>query len=173
MLQWATIVLCVVFLAGAVCSVAQGAEACNPDEGLQARLVRHEGWRSCAYEDTLSNMTIGVGHLLKRPVPDGLCWKDSKVLAVFHHDIERAEANAKHDLDANGVWASLRRGPREVLIEMSFQLGGRGLLHFKRMLAAVRSGDLAAAADEMLDSRWAKQTPKRAQELACIMRGTP
>ena len=219
MFQWVAIVLCVVFLAGAICSGAQSAPAgneteaaasvshalprhappcragpcpakpglavpshdpvrlaamdnsvgCDPHEGLQARLIRHEGWRACAYLDSLQNWTIGVGHLLKRPVPERLCWSDSKILAVLDNDIDRAEANAEHDLNAPGVWAGLRRGPREVLIEMSYQLGGRGLLHFKRMLAAVRSGDLAAAADEMLDSRWAKQTPRRAQELSCLM----
>ena len=171
MTQWVVIILLVLFLAGLACGSALGASACDPDEGLQARLIRHEGWRSCHYTDTLGNETIGVGHLLRRPVPGDLCWKDSKVLSVLHHDIERAEDNARHDLNADGVWAGLRRGPREVLIEMSYQLGGRGLLHFRRMLAHVRSGDLDGAADEMLDSLWAKQVPRRSAELACLMRG--
>ena len=169
MFQWAAVILCVVFLAGAICSAAQSAPACDPDEGLQARLIRHEGWRSCHYTDTLGNETIGVGHLLRRPVPARLCWPDSKILAVLDNDIDRAEANAEHDLHAPGVWAGLRRGPREVLIEMAFQIGGHGLAGFKRMLAAVRRGDMAQAAAEITNSKLARQTPKRAAELACLM----
>ena len=155
---------------GTAWSAALSKPACDPDEGLQARLVRHEGVRRCVYADQFENPTIGVGHLLPRPAPEGLCWPEDKIFAVLQHDIERAASGARHDLDADGIWAKLRRGPREVLIEMSFQLGSSGLWRFSRMLSAVRWGDFDRAADEMLDSRWAKQTPGRAQELACLMR---
>jgi lysozyme len=37
-------------------------------------------------------------------------------------------------------------------------------------LEALRTGDYADAADEMLDSAWARQTPARAQRLAQQMR---
>jgi lysozyme len=63
---------------------------------------------------------------------------------------------------------------RAVLFNLAFNLGlgredsrkGEGLSGFRRMLAALRQGDSAAAAGEMLDSRWAKQVGRRATELA-------
>jgi len=58
----------------------------------------------------------------------------------------------------------------EVLIEMVFQIGYAGLLKFVNFIGALENGDLNRAADEMLSSRWAKQTPARAQELSDIIR---
>ena len=55
---------------------------------------------------------------------------------------------------------------RAVLIEMSFQLGRKRFAGFALMLAASRAGDHKLAADEMLDSQWAKQLPTRANTLA-------
>lgn len=170
MFQWVCVVACVLFIAGALCSVANAAD-CDPSEGLEARLIRHEGYRVCPYKDTLGNWTIGVGHLMKRPVDESHCWPDSKILVVFHHDVERAEDNARHDVNNNSVWATLPRVKREVLIEMAFQLGGSGLHHFRRMLSAVRVKQYPRAAQEMRNSKWARQTPVRAQELACLMGG--
>jgi lysozyme len=57
--------------------------------------------------------------------------------------------------------------PRQVvLVCMAYQLGVAGLLGFKNMLAATASGDYKKAAAEMLNSRWARQTPNRAQRMA-------
>ena len=53
---------------------------------------------------------------------------------------------------------------------MCFQLGENGVRGFTKMLAAVRAADYETAADGMLESAWARQTPERAQELATIMR---
>jgi lysozyme len=41
---------------------------------------------------------------------------------------------------------------------------------YRRTLALLDAGNYGAAADEMLNSRWAKQTPGRAKELAQIVR---
>ena len=58
---------------------------------------------------------------------------------------------------------------RDVLFEMCYQLGIVGVLKFKKMLAAIRDKDFAAASKAMLDSEWHKQTPERCKELAAIM----
>lgn len=52
---------------------------------------------------------------------------------------------------------------------MCFNVGVSGLLAFKRMLAACERGDYGRAAEEMLDSKWAKQVGGRADELARMM----
>ena len=53
---------------------------------------------------------------------------------------------------------------------MAFNLGVRGLLGFKKALAAVKAGDFEKAAEEMLDSKWRRDVKCRAYELAEQMR---
>ena len=58
-----------------------------------------------------------------------------------------------------------------VLLDMSYQMGVSGLLGFKKMLAAIEAGDYQLAADELLDSSYAQQTPNRANRNAELLRG--
>ena len=55
-----------------------------------------------------------------------------------------------------------------IIIEMIFQLGGTGVSKFRKMWQALQQDppDYAEASVQMLDSRWAKQTPNRAKEMA-------
>jgi lysozyme len=53
---------------------------------------------------------------------------------------------------------------------MAFQLGTDGLLGFKNTLALIRDGKYAEAADAMLFSKWAQQTPARAKRMSEQMR---
>jgi len=48
---------------------------------------------------------------------------------------------------------------------MAFQLGQRGLSKFKNMNSAIERKEWVEAAVEMMDSRWAGQTPNRATRL--------
>ena len=68
-----------------------------------------------------------------------------------------------------GVIASWRDLPEQLqtgLLSMAFNLGGPRLQGFQKMRAAIRKGDFAQAADEALDSKWAKQVGRRADEIA-------
>ena len=144
------------------------ASDCDPDEGLYQRLLRHEGQRNCAYLDHLGNPTIGVGHLLKRPVPPNLCWDPEHIRDVFHSDVHRAMESAVRIVPG---WHRIPTVRREVFIELDFQIGPHRLHGFRLMLAAVKAGDWAAAGRELLRSRLAEQTPARTRELACLLRG--
>jgi len=55
---------------------------------------------------------------------------------------------------------------QDVLVEMAFQIGWPTLLKFRHTLQYLDQEDYNAAADEMLDSRWARQTRARATELS-------
>jgi lysozyme len=57
-----------------------------------------------------------------------------------------------------------------VLVELVFNLGMPRLLGFKKMWAALDRKDYAAAADEMMDSKWAQQVKGRAKTLSDKMR---
>ena len=56
---------------------------------------------------------------------------------------------------------------------MIFQLGETGVSKFKNMWKALEQShpEYSTAASEMLDSRWAKQTPNRAQGMSAQMAG--
>ena len=62
-------------------------------------------------------------------------------------------------------------GPRLALISLAYNLGGPGLASFVKLRAALRAGDLPAAADQALDSKWAGQVGRRAHETAALLRG--
>lgn len=64
------------------------------------------------------------------------------------------------------VFKTLNIDRQNTLIEMAYQMGVSGLMNFKKMWAAIEAKNFSLAHDEALDSRWAKQTPKRAVSLA-------
>jgi lysozyme len=55
---------------------------------------------------------------------------------------------------------------QDVLMEMCYQLGVTGVSKFKKTVAYLQNKEFKNASIEMLDSRWAKQTPNRAKELS-------
>lgn len=71
---------------------------------------------------------------------------------------------------AGHSWHFQSPAQRAVLIDMAHQLGAAGLSKFKKMQAAFFAQNYDRAADEMLDSRWARQTPNRAERNSRIMR---
>jgi len=53
---------------------------------------------------------------------------------------------------------------------MVSQMGIKGVSQFKNFINALQASDYQKAAQEMLDSKWGKQTPKIAETLANKMR---
>ena len=54
---------------------------------------------------------------------------------------------------------------------MAYQMGKPRLFKFTNTRAAYRAGDFEKTADEMLDSKWAREdTPGRAKEASEVMR---
>lgn len=137
-----------------------------PLSSLHQRLIDAEGWREKPYRCTEGKLTIGVGHNLDA---SGLCRE--AIIAQLLHDCWLAEAAAERVCAM--FWDTLTQARKDVLIEMVFQLGEGGVKGFKGMLAALQKKRYSVAAREMLDSKWAAQTPQRCQRLARIMeRGT-
>jgi lysozyme len=63
-------------------------------------------------------------------------------------------------------WDQYPPGVQRALANMAYQLGTSGLLEFRHTLRLIDEGRYAEAGAEALDSRWAKQTPNRAREVA-------
>lgn len=131
-------------------------------ERLLNSIKQHEGKRSLPYRDSEGKHTIGYGHNLDKPLTDDV------LELVLAHDVEEAIAEARGTLPYFDTLDDVRQ---EVVVEMVFNLGVKGFKSFKRMLRALRSRDYAAAAAEMLDSRWHTQVGVRAEDLAGRMRG--
>jgi len=68
-------------------------------------------------------------------------------------------------------WFAAQAPERQaILLSMAYQMGLPDLLLFRRTIAALEGGNHTEAAREMLNSRWALQTPSRAQRQAEAMR---
>ena len=138
-------------------------------KNLEARIKVHEGFRNTVYLDTLKNKTIGWGHLCTKDEiwDENKEYSEEELHRVFITDLNRAIDGANklcHDIELPPV-------AKEIIIEMVFQLGAGGVSKFRNMWKFLREGKFFDASFEMLDSRWAKQTPNRAHELSELMKG--
>ena len=141
----------------------------NMDRLLES-VKKHEGYRNKVYLDTLGKRTVGVGHLCVEDF-----WEDDKeyeekfLMTILEHDLQTAIKGAKKLMEDHGC-ADIDEQAEEILIEMVFQLGKNGVSKFKNMWKALAEKNYIGASYEMLDSRWAKQTPNRAKAMAKTMK---
>lgn len=133
---------------------------------LTKQLRRDEGESLCAYADSLSYLTIGVGRLIDSRKP-GAGLRPDEVAYLLNNDIDDRIEKLTRSLPWFQNLDDVRKG---VLLNMAFQLGTDGLLAFKNTLAMVQAGQYDKAAVGMLASKWATQTPERANRLSVQMK---
>ena len=139
-------------------------------ERLLKSVKEHEGFRSKVYLDTLGKRTVGYGHLC---VEDH--WEDDKeyewgyLEEILHKDLREAIAGADELIEQHNC-KDLEGAAKEVIVEMIFQLGKTGVSKFKKMWEALSEYNYIGASFEMLDSKWANQTPNRAKKMAALMK---
>lgn len=129
---------------------------------LVRQLRGDEGVKPHAYQDHLGFWTIGVGRLVDKRKP-GSGLRPAEIDMLLANDIADREQELSHRLPWFSKLDAARQG---VLLNMAFQLGVDGLLAFKITLALVEAGQYAEAANQMLKSLWARQTPQRAERMA-------
>lgn len=128
---------------------------------LKRLLIKHEGFENKPYEDSLGNLTIGVG----RNLSQGLT--RDEVLFLLNNDIARCDRELKN----NFRWYfDLCRTRQEAMIDLCFNLGITRLLTFKKALAAMAELDYDKAAEEILDSKYATQVGRRAITVSEMIR---
>lgn len=125
-------------------------------------LPRHEAIMLYPYRCPAGKLTIGCG----RNIEDLGISRD-EALNLLDHDICRVRLELEKAVPA---YLALSNQRQAALIDMCFNLGLSRFLQFKKMLAAIEAGDYAAAAAEMLASRWAEQVGKRAVTLAKMIK---
>ena len=129
---------------------------------LTDQLRRDEGTKATAYQDHLGYWTIGVGRLIDSRKP-GAGLRPDEIDYLLRNDINDRVAALQKALP---WFVKLDEARQGVLINMAFQMGTAGLLAFRQTLALVRDGKYTEAADQMLKSKWAEQTPGRAKRLS-------
>jgi len=140
-------------------------------ENIKERIKQHEGFRRSIYSDSLGFATIGYGHLVLPTdnFVEGVEYSKEELDAVFDKDFQIALTSADElleEIDPNEKFTTIRG----LICEMCFQLGKPRVSKFKKMWEGIRAADYNKAADEMINSAWHKQTTKRCEELAGIMR---
>jgi len=131
-------------------------------ERLRETITRHEGSRLNMYQDTLGIWTIGVGHNIQEK---GI--SPAVMELMLDEDIEEAIVELKRSVS---FFSKMPEQVQEALVNLSFNMGIPRLMQFKKTLAYLRDGDFEAAADELLDSRYAEQVGRRADEVADMIR---
>lgn len=129
---------------------------------LKEAVKLSEGYRARVYKDTLDIDTIGYGFAIKDLELDkDIC---DMILDKKLNKLIKDVDNKFSFMDDIAVEA------QDVVYEMCYQLGINGFSKFKKTIAYLRDEDYKMAAIEMLDSRWAKQTPNRAKRLSNIIK---
>lgn len=121
------------------------------------QIKRHEGLKLHPYKCTAGKTTIGYGRNLE---DKGITASEAEEMLLT----DMCEVEER--LFGEGLFSGLNDARKAVLINMGYQLGVSGLFKFKKMIAALDRKEYELAAKEMLNSRWAMQTPNRAKELS-------
>lgn len=147
-------------------------------------IIYDEGEKLTIYKDTEGYWTIGVGHLLtKSSSKDEAIRQLDKLVGTGHYGyINKQESRKILEIDINqtikqigrteliNVYTSLDIIRRTALVNMCFQLGVQGVLQFKKMIQHLNAREYEKAADEALNSKWARQTPNRAKRVTDVIR---
>lgn len=121
-------------------------------------IKQEEGFKGIVYKCTEGFDTIGYGTRLP------LSEKEAEMILEYRLNILKGNLSSSlHMLDIDKkAW--------DILYNMVYQMGVKGVLNFKNMIKALEAKDYKRAGDEMLDSKWAKQTPARANRLSKAMK---
>lgn len=121
---------------------------------LRPALVLDEGVAKVPYRCSAGYLTVGVGHNLDNPM------KSQLIDLILGEDIKDAEVLARQYFPNFDDLSDVRKA---VVVNMAFNMGTR-LAGFVNMREMVVRGHWSKAAQEMADSKWAKQVQKSRSE---------
>lgn len=133
------------------------------------KLEIDEAFRAEAYDDATGetvralqgNLTIGIGRNLQS-------YKITHEEAVYL--CQNNIINCENILGVLPFFIGLDFARKYVLINVCFNVGGAGVMNFKKMLLAMGRNDWEESARELLDSDAARKLPARYGRLAKVMR---
>ena len=125
-------------------------------------IKQHEGYRSKVYDDSLGIPPIGYGFAIKDLE---LTEEISEQILILK--LAKLESKVRKKFD---WYMYLPQEGKDVVVNMCYQLGISGFSKFKKTIYLLETEQYKEASVEMLDSLWAKQTPRRAKELSEVIR---
>ncbi len=123
-------------------------------------IKKGEGFRGDVYIDTEGYPTVGYG--TKLPI------NEDEAMLLLEHRLKKI-MNELNVMKLNKM-QFLEDEAMLILYDMAYNLGVPKLMNFKKMWLALEDQNYSLAADEMVDSRWYKQTKSRAINLSDRMR---
>jgi len=132
-----------------------------------ARLRQEEGERALPYDDAnglrvkapIGNITWGLGFALEK------CGS-SRLFDVMARDLI---AQCEEQLQAFAWYNQANDVRKSVFLDVAYNAGVPGLLHFVNMIHYASVGNWQCAADQLLDSDAARKLPKRYNALASLL----
>ncbi len=129
----------------------------------ESLIKHHEGYCDHVYNDSLGVPTLGWGRNVSKS--GGL--RVSEAQFMLDNDLD----DRYKFMDSTYPWfKGLNSARRAALLDMCFQLGCSGFSLFERSIFHLSLGNFTDAADTMLKSKWANQTPRRAKAITDIIR---
>ena len=125
-------------------------------------IKQYEGWSAKTYYCPAGRLTIGYGfnlEILSMPKSVGMKWLEELVLDCVRYLIS--------------IFPEFRTysSQRQIaLIDMMYNLGFGAFSRFKKMIAAIKEGAWGEAADQALNSKWARRVGARAIHDAEMLR---
>ena len=126
------------------------------------QIKEHEGFRSRVYQCTEGHDTIGFGFKVADLELD-LDLAEEILVRKLEHLIRRVKNRFSWVNDAPYEI-------QDVVYNMCYQMGVSGFSKFKKTIKYLADKEYEKASKEMLDSRWATQTPNRAKKLSDIVK---
>jgi len=135
---------------------------------LMEELTIDEGCKTETYLCTESVATFGIGHAVRKEDPEwgkpvGTEVSIERVREVFEQDVATCVADCMIIFKG---WESYPEEAQRCWANMCYQLGRPRLSQFKKSIAFAEDGEWDSVATEILDSRWSKQTPERAERIS-------
>jgi lysozyme len=138
----------------------------NIDKNLRSHIIKYEGWRDSVYLCSAGFKTVGGGTNLearglanKYEVGDKI---DKTLLDKWlEEDLEAAKQIARKQ------FKSFNSQPQKIqiiLISLSYNLGRGGIAKFVKFTSAIDNKNYRLAADELINSKWYRQTGKRGRD---------
>tara|TARA_S200002703_G_scaffold41288_1_gene35868 strand:+ start:375 stop:803 length:429 start_codon:yes stop_codon:yes gene_type:complete len=127
---------------------------------LKDHIKEYEGLSNVLYKCTSNKLSIGYGRNLEDV---GISKDEAEYLLKNDIDIALDEVSEHFDMP------NLPEPAQIVLVDMCFNMGISRLLNFRNMIKAIEQDEWDKAADELLDSRYAAQTKRRARMNASLL----
>ena len=137
------------------------------DQTIIDHFKTEEGYRTTSYVDTVGVATIGIGHALgKGSEYENITWTDDQVMITFQQDVNKATQGV---IQIFPQYETFSQGLQLALLDMCFELGEHGLSQFVSMIKYINEGNFQEAANDALNSLWARQVPARSHRDAALI----